>query len=172
MISGGLAEAHPYPMTNSPRERKVPSVPQSSTACSTLVNGNLFSAMVSSILPQHCGFKCHTKYQRSRRAKSRKSRRNMENRSNTWLLFTAIGLAWLPTAILLLRHFLLLGHEGWAFPIALLVALIWLRVAIGYYQNARKKSALWIFALLPVVFGVIVLELLITIGVVLSRGRW
>ena len=91
---------------------------------------------------------------------------NMENKSNTWLLITSIALAWLPTSILLLRH------DKWAVPAAGLVALTWLIVAIGYYRSVRRKAALWIFALLPVVFGPVVFALLIIIGVLLSRGNW
>jgi hypothetical protein len=90
----------------------------------------------------------------------------MKNKSNAWMLVACISLAWLPEVIIWFRT------DGWAVTAAALVALGWFMVAICYYRRIRKKSALWIFALLPVAFGPLIFGLLIVIGVVLSRGRW
>jgi hypothetical protein len=47
----------------------------------------------------------------------------------------------------------------------------WLVAAILYCFSVKRKSSLWVFVLLPIVFGPFVYELLIIVGVWLSGGQ-
>jgi hypothetical protein len=84
--------------------------------------------------------------------------------SNSKLLITTIVLAFVPPAVAL-----------WIVPSEVILAIagaIWVAIAVLYCVRVRSKTALWIFVLLPIVFGPFVYELLIIIGVLVSHGNF
>jgi hypothetical protein len=84
--------------------------------------------------------------------------------SNSKLLMTTIVLAFVPPAMAV-----------WIVPSETIIAIagvLWLATAVLYCLRVRTRTALWIFALVPIAFGTFVYELLIIIGVLLSHGNF
>jgi hypothetical protein len=86
------------------------------------------------------------------------------NTSNLRVLIPTIVLAFVPSAMVAT----LTVSE----PIVAIAGAIWFVTAVLYCLRVRKRSALWIFILLPVAFAPFVYELLIIAGVLLGRGEF
>lgn len=84
--------------------------------------------------------------------------------SNSKLLIATIVLAFVPPAVAI-----------WIVPsdtILTIAGAIWVVIAVLYCLCVGSKRALWIFTLLPIVFGPFVFGLLIIIGVLASHGNF